>query len=79
MNTQDVVETLIDVAQKAMPLLPFGPVGMIVARAAVDAMQSARETLALSEEQIVALDDERIALERAVNERAKEVAAKLLG
>jgi hypothetical protein len=79
-STQNVlVSRIVAVAQMAIPLLPFGGPGMIIARAALDAIKLSKETQGLSEKDIVALDESRSALELAVNDHAKRVAARLAG
>ncbi len=79
MDTSLLVRNLSIIAQAALPMLPFGQVGMVAARAALDALRMAIETMALSQDQIAALEGDRNALELAVNEHAKLVAAKLAG
>jgi hypothetical protein len=74
-----LVDRVIAIAQMAIPLLPFGGPGLIIARAVIDSIKMSKETQGLSEEQIAALDESRGVLELAVNEHAKRVAARLLG
>lgn len=78
MNPQ-LINGLVDIAKLALPLLPFGGPAIIIAQAATEAMRVATETMVLSDDEIRALDDSRIELERAVNEHAKNIAARLQG
>lgn len=79
MDTSLLVRNLSIIAQAALPMLPFGQVGMVAARAALDGIRMAIETMALSSEQIAALEGDRAALELAVNDHAKAVAGRLAG
>lgn len=79
MDTSLLVNNLVQMARIAAPLLPFGQVGIVAARAALDAFRLARETMALSSEQMAQLDTEREALELAVNDHSKRVADRLAG
>lgn len=74
-----LVDGLINVALTAIPLLPFGGPGMVVARAALDAIKMTKETMGLTREQMDAIEESRTALELAVNEHAKRVADRLAG
>ena len=78
MNKQ-LIDGLAGVATRIIPLLPLGGPAIIIAQAAAEAMRVATETMALSDDEIRTLDDNRIELERAVNEHSKNIAARLQG
>lgn len=77
MDASKFMSGLIGMAKLAAPLIPYGPQAVAVANSVLGAMNDAKETANATPEKLAEFEQERTALEAAVNAHATKTAESL--